>query len=72
MNLAILGALAFVAVWSCASASEDYYSLLGVPRTASQSEIKKAFRKLARIHHPDRNKDKKAAEKKFIKIARGI
>ena len=37
----------------------DYYQTLGVPRTASQAEIKKAFRKLAREHHPDVNKDDK-------------
>ncbi len=43
----------------------DYYRILGVPRTASQAEIKKAFRKLARQHHPDRNPDDKGAEKRF-------
>jgi len=43
----------------------DYYQTLGVPRTASQAEIKKAFRKLAREHHPDRNPDDKGAEKRF-------
>jgi curved DNA-binding protein len=43
----------------------DYYKTLGVPRTASQAEIKKAFRKLAREHHPDRNAGDKTAEKRF-------
>ncbi len=43
----------------------DYYQTLGVPRTASQAEIKKAFRKLAREHHPDRNPGDKSAEKRF-------
>lgn len=43
----------------------DYYATLGVPRTASQADVKKAFRKLARQHHPDVNKGDAAAEKRF-------
>jgi curved DNA-binding protein len=46
---------------------KDYYAALGVPRTASQAEIKKAFRKLAREHHPDVNKGA-AAERRFKEI----
>jgi curved DNA-binding protein len=46
----------------------DYYEVLGVPRGASEDEIRKAFRKLARQYHPDVAKDKKTAEEKFKEI----
>ena len=48
--------------------AEDYYSVLGVPRTASQAEIQKAYRDLARKHHPDLNPDNKTAKKKFQRV----
>ena len=44
---------------------QDYYQTLGVPRTASQAEIKKAFRKLARENHPDKKPGDKTAEQRF-------
>src|SRR4030095_292139 len=47
---------------------KDYYTTLGVPRDASDDDIKKAFRKLARQYHPDVAKDKKTAEQKFKEI----
>jgi molecular chaperone DnaJ len=48
--------------------AQDYYELLGVGRTASPDDIKKAFRKLAMQHHPDRNDGNKDAEKKFKEL----
>src|SRR5580693_5068883 len=47
---------------------KDYFASLGVARNASDEDIKKAFRKLARKYHPDVAKDKKTAEEKFKEI----
>jgi molecular chaperone DnaJ len=51
-----------------ATATHDYYETLGVGRSAGQDDIRKAYRKLARKHHPDLNPGDKAAEERFKRV----
>ena len=50
-------------------AKRDYYEVLGVTKSASESEIKKAYRQMALKYHPDKNPDDKDAEEKFKEAA---
>src|ERR1700728_1540611 len=52
-----------------ATQTKDYYSTLGVKKTATADEIRKAFRKAARKYHPDVNPNDKKAEEKFKEIS---
>ncbi|KAK2833451.1 hypothetical protein Q5P01_017340 [Channa striata] len=52
-----------------ASSKQDFYQILGIPRTATQKEIKKAYYQMAKKYHPDTNKDDPQAKEKFAQLA---
>ena len=51
-----------------AAEKRDYYEVLGVDKSASEDEIKRAYKKMARKYHPDLNPDNKEAEEKFKEV----
>ncbi|SAL98864.1 hypothetical protein [Absidia glauca] len=61
--------LLLVAACLVVAAGKDYYKILDVPRDASKSQIKKHYKKLSRVYHPDKNRDNKQAEAKFMEIS---
>ena len=67
----ILTVLVIISIFfSFTNCGENYYKLLGVPRTATKAEIRKAFKKLSLKYHPDKNKkNPEKAKEMFIKIA---
>ncbi|CAG8433922.1 12138_t:CDS:2 [Ambispora gerdemannii] len=74
MRLSILSVWGFLLLISVnliciSSASTDYYSILGVSRSATTKEIKKRYKVLAKKYHPDKNPDDKEVEEKFVKIS---
>lgn len=53
-------------------AGKDFYSILDVPRDAPKSQIKKHYKKLSRVYHPDKNPGDKKAEEKFMELTAGM
>ncbi|KAI9282648.1 hypothetical protein BY458DRAFT_496863 [Sporodiniella umbellata] len=65
LTLALLAVFLFTAL-VCA---KDYYEVLDVPRDAQKAQIKRHYKKLSRVYHPDKNPNDKSAEQKFMEIA---
>eukprot|EP01102_Stenamoeba_stenopodia_P011447 TRINITY_DN3519_c0_g1_i1.p1 TRINITY_DN3519_c0_g1~~TRINITY_DN3519_c0_g1_i1.p1 ORF type:complete len:374 (-),score=47.89 TRINITY_DN3519_c0_g1_i1:38-1159(-) len=68
-TVALFTIILFVDWWCFVAAGKDFYSILGVPRSAEQKQISKAYRELSRKYHPDKNPGDKEAENKFVEIS---
>ena len=62
--------MAYVSPYNTVAMARDYYDVLGVPRSASDKEVRQAFRRLARKYHPDVNPGDAQAEERFKEINR--
>lgn len=69
--LCLLVGVLVVLLAAVTEAGRDYYSILDVPRDAPKSQIKKHYKKLSRVYHPDKNPGNKEAEKKFMELSEG-
>ena len=69
-NIILVSALCGIWAFNLSLAKKDFYEILGVKKSATDKQIKRAFRKLAVKYHPDKNKSKDA-EKTFVEIAKG-
>lgn len=68
-NRSVLGALVLCLLFVAALANVDYYKALGLRRDANDKQIKKAYLKLSKEYHPDKNPGDKVAEKKFLEVS---
>lgn len=66
-----IGILLLLSIQLLVEAGKDYYKVLDVPRNAPLSQIKKHFKKLSRVYHPDKNPNDATASEKFMEIAEG-